>query len=277
LKRSASNFSAIASVFVALVTTACAQASVDAASVDCIAAPEAVSFYSDAALARYNDRLTSIYAGPKVTGGTVMLGDSITEGLPEAAFGDNFTFLNLGVGGDETSGLLKRMGLIDLLEPEQIVVLIGANDIARRRSVEHITTNLDAMLDQLTDHVMEKSIVVLSILPRRDDDRLGDFDYDHTIDVVNAHLQMASAERGVQYVDMYRHMVDASAQRIRPELTLDGVHLSEAGYGLLVKHLSGSLDMNVSANVSDEYRKLSEFITPNCTLEALRLTQKQDV
>jgi len=69
------------------------------------------------------------------TGGIVFLGDSITDRLPsDIAFKNGLhgkKVYNRGIGGDRIEGVLERLdvGIIDL-QPSEIYVLIGGNDVA---------------------------------------------------------------------------------------------------------------------------------------------------
>ncbi len=102
-------------------------------------------------------------SGPPIV--AVFLGDSITAGyrigtaaafpaLLEAEFheqGRAVRFLNAGVPGDTTTSALERLGPLLDLEPDLVVVELGANDTLR--SVPRSTTfkNLVSIVDQCRD------------------------------------------------------------------------------------------------------------------------------
>jgi lysophospholipase L1-like esterase len=164
-----------------------------------------------------------------IRGATVFLGDSITEGAhwPEI-FGDT-RILNRGIGGDTTQDLLARIEQVYLLQPAQLFLMIGVNDL--NLGVPAVTTqaNFRALFDGFAAHLPQTRIHVQSVLPvsgswmgaARNEDILE----------LNEFLKRECAGRGYEYIDLHALLRDANGQ-LPPTLSNDGIHLLGDGYRL---------------------------------------------
>ena len=79
----------------------------------------------------------------------VFLGDSITQGGDWAAWFPELNTVNLGVGGDTTDDVLLRLDAVVEARPDEVMLLIGTNDLGTRQSVEHLVRNIQTMLVSL--------------------------------------------------------------------------------------------------------------------------------
>ena len=76
----------------------------------------------------------------------VFLGNSLTELFDlNYYFGDS-TFLNCGIVGDFTEGLLKRADAIVRLKPGKLFIEIGINDIIEQVPLEEICENYEEVI-----------------------------------------------------------------------------------------------------------------------------------
>lgn len=165
---------------------------------------------------------------------TVFVGDSITAGGRWEEWFPDERPRNLGVGGDTTDAVLTRLDEVIALDPHTVVLLIGTNDLAWRRSAEHIVRNIETILVKLRKELPSAQLLVQSVMPR-------EAAYADTIKDINRHLwQFASTVRA-QYLDLWPAMA-TSDDAIDPEYSDDSLHLTERGYDVWVSELRTALE-----------------------------------
>jgi lysophospholipase L1-like esterase len=133
-------------------------------------------------------------------------------------------FINRGVNGDLTSGMLVRFRKdVIQLNPQYVIILGGANDIGWDLPVEEIFLNLQRMYDMALENNVEPiACTVPSIigwdegLPQRV--RL------------NQSIKQYCSERGILFADLYSKTCDPKTKRLRSEHSSDGLHLNTLGY-----------------------------------------------
>ena len=164
----------------------------------------------------------------------VFLGDSITEhGRWQEWFGSYETH-NLGVGGDTTDEVKARLDDVVALNPGTVVLLVGANDLAKNRSVEHIVQNIETILVTLRNDLPDAEILLQSVMPRG-------HEYAEEIRDINRHIwQFASSVR-THYLDLWPALALQDGE-LNPEYTDDRLHLTEAGYEAWLSELEPALE-----------------------------------
>jgi lysophospholipase L1-like esterase len=165
---------------------------------------------------------------------TAFVGDSITAGGRWEEWFPDERPRNLGVGGDTTDAVLARLDDVISLRPDTVALLIGTNDLAWRRSAEHIVRNIETILVSLRKALPGAQLLVQSVMPR-------EAAYADTIRDVNRHLwQFASTVRA-EYLDLWSAMAGADGA-IDPQFSDDSLHLNERGYEVWVGELRGALE-----------------------------------
>ncbi|MCU0565603.1 MAG: GDSL-type esterase/lipase family protein [Oculatellaceae cyanobacterium Prado106] len=155
---------------------------------------------------------------------TVLVGDSISQWYPiEQLAGDRF-WLNQGISGDMTAGILRRLSAFDQTRPDRIYVMAGVNDLKNGRSDREILDNLQQMMQRLRRVHPQAQIVFQSILPTR----WANISSDRTTQL-NLKLAALAQQEGVSYLDLTPNFADSEG-KLRRELTTDGLHLSPVGY-----------------------------------------------
>ena len=163
-------------------------------------------------------------------GQIVFIGDSITDlcplddyysELPLAAY-------NRGIGGDTTSGVLKRLDIsvIDI-RPSKVVILIGANDINGGVSEKDILENHKKILNEITEKLPETEIYLMSLIPQNKDIEVyANIDVTKnnlTILSINENLKQISKEyEKVMYVDLFSALKDEN-HFLKKEYSDDGI------------------------------------------------------
>jgi len=166
---------------------------------------------------------------------TILLGDSISLWFPTELLPEDRNWLNQGISGETSAGLLKRLELIDRTTPETILVMIGINDLTQGVSDEIILGNEQQIILYLQRMHPKTQIVVQSILPHggkqvtwEGREKLLAIP-NSRIRQLNQQLQRIAAKEGVKYLNL--HPLFANQQgELRPELSSDGLHLNPQGY-----------------------------------------------
>ena len=169
-----------------------------------------------------------------VSGTLVLVGDSLTQGGDWAAWLPGEDVVNLGVAGDTTDDVVAR--LTDVVEagPAVVALLIGTNDLAWRRSVEHVVRNVETILVTLRKELPEARILVQSVMPRGHEfaDQIRD---------INRHLWQFAPTVHAAWLDLWPAMALEDGE-LNPAYTDDRLHLNAEGYRVWVSELIPGLE-----------------------------------
>ncbi len=165
---------------------------------------------------------------------TLLLGDSLTAWHDwDDVVG---THQNHGIPGDTTDGLLYRLKRSLASGPERVILMIGTNDLLQHTPLEYVKENYSRLLDELA-HIPQR--YVLSVIPVIDEPYT--VRVNEEIVTLNRWLQVQAEQKGFIYVDLYGAMAEHN-NTLKPAYTVDGVHLSEEGYGVWERVLHGVLN-----------------------------------
>ncbi|WP_373530703.1 SGNH/GDSL hydrolase family protein [Nostoc sp.] len=166
---------------------------------------------------------------------TILAGDSLSLWFPTELLPEGKNWLNQGISGETSNGLLKRLNIFDRTQPEVIFVMIGINDLIRGTSDRVILNNQRQIINYLRNTHPTAQIVVQSILPHgaesatwKKRDKLLAI-ANSRIRKLNEKLQSISAKKGIKYLDLYSLFTNTQGN-LRREFTTDGLHLSREGY-----------------------------------------------
>src|SRR5690606_26027306 len=163
-----------------------------------------------------------------------LIGDSIlASGTWERQLGD-VTIASFAVPGYTSDDALARLDEVVEADPEEILVLVGTNDLGLGRSVEHLVRNVEVMLVELRSRIPGSRLLLQSILPRG-------AEFAPAIRDANIHLRQFSATVRAQDLDLWPRFADADGA-LKPELTSDGLHLSPQGYDAWLEELLPALE-----------------------------------
>lgn len=165
----------------------------------------------------------------------VLLGDSISLWFPPEFLPPDKSWLNQGISGETTLGLLRRLELLDETEPQAIFIMIGINDLIKGVGDETVVANQRLIIRYLKQVHPDTTIVLQSILPHSSDkatwegrDRLLKLP-NHRIQTINARLKAIADSEDILYLDLYPLFSDDQGD-LRMDLSTDGLHLSTQGY-----------------------------------------------
>lgn len=165
----------------------------------------------------------------------ILAGDSITLWFPPELLPPGKTWLNQGISGETSQGLLKRLKILDETNPETVFVLIGINDLIRGESPETVLENSRLIIRDILWAHPNAQVVVQSILPHSSEDATWERRDrllaipNETIREMNSQLKAIAEEENVYFLDLHPLFTDANGN-LRLELTTDGLHLSRQGY-----------------------------------------------
>ena len=166
---------------------------------------------------------------------SVLAGDSLSMWFPTKLLPPDRIWLNQGISGETSVGLLKRLQLFDRTFPDTVFVMIGINDLLRGASDEGILNNQRQIIRDLRWAHPKAQVVVQSILPHSGEqstwenrDRLLAIP-NSRIRAINRRLKEIASSENVSYLDLQPLFADADGN-LPKELSTDGLHLNDRGY-----------------------------------------------
>jgi lysophospholipase L1-like esterase len=165
---------------------------------------------------------------------SILAGDSISLWFPNELLPTERHWLNQGISGETSAGLLRRLALFDQTQPQTIFVMIGINDLLKGVSDQTLLANQQLILQELQAAHPQAQIVLQSILPHaktsswEGSSRLQAVP-NRRIQALNTQLEEMSRQAGAYFLDLYPLFANSEGY-LRPELSTDGLHLSPQGY-----------------------------------------------
>ncbi|MFA6726657.1 MAG: GDSL-type esterase/lipase family protein [Prevotella sp.] len=174
---------------------------------------------------------------------TVMLGDSLTQ------FGGNWNqrlldkdtgpYINRGIAGDDTDGIYDRLDQILPYQPATIFFLAGINDISHDLSIKEVANGIFKIVDEISRQCPNTRLYLQSLLPINEDFHQWKLLEGKTevIPQVNRIIHKMANERNISYLNLFSLFSISGLHIMRPDLTIDGLHLTEKGYDVWSKKL----------------------------------------
>ena len=176
----------------------------------------------------------------------IFIGDSIVEYYPlQELLGTVKTIVNRGIRGYQTRLLLENLDAHLYGDAvDQIVLLIGTNDIGKDIPMNESLDNLERVIQSIAREFPLSQIKLLSILPVNEGEKYKQTVYIRTNEKIRewnqAYEALASAYMQVDFVPIYDSLIDTEGQ-LQSAYTTDGLHLSIAGYQALSEAFKGVL------------------------------------
>ncbi len=165
----------------------------------------------------------------------VLLGDSISLWFPPDLLPPERNWINQGISGDTTERLRARLNLLDPVQPQTIVIMIGINDLIRGTDDASILAHYREIVRYLRRTHPGTQVVVQSILPHAAEeatwegrDRLLALP-NTRIRALNQELMAIAQSEGAYYLDLYPLFANAQGN-LKMGLSTDGLHLNSQGY-----------------------------------------------
>jgi lysophospholipase L1-like esterase len=157
---------------------------------------------------------------------TILLGDSLSLWYPPEQLPSDRFWLNQGISGDTTAGVLRRLSAFAQTRPDTIHVMLGINDLRHGATDAEVINNLRQIMRNLHRDHPQAQIFVHSILPTR----LATIPSDR-IQHINNSLAYIAKQEQVNYLDLSTYFTDEQGN-LRLDLTTDGLHLNPRGYAM---------------------------------------------
>ena len=168
----------------------------------------------------------------------IFIGDSIVEYYPfQELLGTAKTIVNRGIRGYQTGLLLDNLDAHFYGDAvDQIVLLIGTNDIGKDIPMNDALDNLEGVIQSIARDYPLSQIKLLSILPVNEGEEYKQTVYIRTNEKIRewnqAYEALTSAYMQVDFLPIYDSLTNSEGQ-LKSAYTTDGLHLSVAGYQAL--------------------------------------------
>lgn len=189
----------------------------------------------------YEERMEFFNAMPHHRHEIVFLGNSITEHGEWQELVPRQPVLNRGIGGDNTFGVLARVGEIATAHPDKIFLLIGINDLFRKLPYEVTIHNYQRIIKKIKQLSPKTKIYIQSILPINEDMTKEPYTKGRNVLVpgLNSRIKALASEQGLTYIDLHPLFEDAEG-KLKRELAIDGIHLKASAYITWVDYLKSN-------------------------------------
>lgn len=181
----------------------------------------------------YLQRLAYFNDMPPVKNAIIFLGNSITERgeWQELLAGSKYPIINRGIGGDNSFGILARINEVLREKPKAIFLMDGINDQFRRLPQEVSVYNYRRMIRKIKAVSPKTKIYIESALPINEALTTEPYTKGRNVLVpeLNVKIKAMAAEEGVTYIDICPLFEDKNGV-LKPEFSVDGVHLKPAAY-----------------------------------------------
>lgn len=173
----------------------------------------------------------------------VFFGDSITELCPlEEIYADyiketGIPIINRGISSETTSTMLERLeDNVVSIQPRNLVMLMGINDLPENISLEKIVSNIQQMIQITKSKSPSTHIVLQAVYPINKSNRnsyyekvqIGNRD-NHTIKELNQLLNQLAEDENITFLDVTQYLVDNQGE-LKKDYTYDGLHPNTKGY-----------------------------------------------
>lgn len=160
-------------------------------------------------------------------------GNSITCGSDFQQFFPDKKIINLGYPGDNMTGMLRRVPMIQAANPSKVFIMAGTNDIFHLNITE-FESRYNKMLDLIADSIPTAKIYLQSIIPMNQDMKSG-APSDSKIQEANKSIEKIANKRGLVFIDIYSLYVENGKLPI--SITRDGIHLYPQHYDRWAKKI----------------------------------------
>ena len=164
----------------------------------------------------------------------VMLGNSLTENGKDwqERIGTTRNVVNRGIIGDNTVGMTDRLYQITPYHPRAIFLMAGINDMVGNTTSEQVANRVISLIEAIRSQSPQTTLFVQSILPINETDGRWRTLEGRTDDIPFANMLIKAycESHDITFVDIFPRMTRGRSNMMRPELTNDGLHLTEQGY-----------------------------------------------
>jgi lysophospholipase L1-like esterase len=184
----------------------------------------------------YRKRMQLFAGEPRIEGGIVFLGNSITEYGDWKRLLNDPKAVNRGIAGDNTFGMLDRLAEVTGQKPGMVFIEAGINDIGQNVPVKMITGNIHSMVEWIRVRSPATKIYTISVLPTNANAKTAYPDVagkNAIVQELDRQLRQQAARDGYTYIDLRTPLTDANGTLDAKYAKPDGLHLNANGYEIL--------------------------------------------
>ena len=169
----------------------------------------------------------------------VFLGDSLTYYGDFASVFPDKVVCNLGLRGDTIQGMIERVGQVRVLQPGQVVLMVGINEVAHV-SADEFEVRYNQLLDSISQSLPEAAVIVQTMLPVNNQDFSISCD-NAQIDACNSRIKKIAGERKLACLDVHALYMENGLLPL--SLTGDGLHITGDAYSAWYKMLNSYMGL----------------------------------
>ena len=158
----------------------------------------------------------------------VFYGDSHTCGSDFRQYFPDVSICNLGLGGDDLNGFIRRVGMIQAVHPKKIFFMGGING-SGGITLEEYERKYEILFSAIKDNMPEAMLYVESVLPINSCLEES-YCTNEKIQDINIILKELCYKYGYQYIDLYS--VYAENGELPMKYSREGIHLKKEYYSM---------------------------------------------
>lgn len=181
-----------------------------------------------------------------IKGGTIFLGDSLTDFFPIQDFFPERLIYNRGIAADTTKDVIARLDDVLTLQPKKIFVQIGTNDLGKWAKPKNVVKRIEFIYNELMTKVPGVKIYAISLYPVSHRKMwlspvIAGLRSNRKIKETNRLLNALCEKKKIPYIDMFSVLIDQKG-RMNKHYTLEGLHMSGLGYKAIADTLYPYID-----------------------------------
>ncbi len=197
------------------------------------------------------ESLFEAMARPAPGSSIVFLGDSLTEYCEWTEL-LGIQVMNRGIAGDTTADVLGRLDAVLALRPKTVLLMSGTNDALLGVDLDVAAANYLEIVRRI--HASDPSTVIFAesvppVLPSspmfKQSGRRSGIEVNEYVQSMNRRIQSLARDNSVTYIDLFDDL--AAGGKLKPDYTVDGVHLSGHGYEVWKRRILPLLEGGDSA------------------------------
>lgn len=176
-------------------------------------------------------------------GQTVLVGDSITEMYNHTELFARYEkehsvrLYNRGISGDTSNRLLERFfDNVLNIEPQNIVLLIGTNDINCGADDECIVSNIGSIVDLTRKHCPNAKLIIIGVYPVNTTINRQGKRNNARIAGLNEKIEILCGDKSVTYININSQLEDPEGN-LSADFTYDGLHLNAKAFEIVTNKL----------------------------------------